>query len=204
MMRGSQSRLRLAIAAALFLLVLGFSVLGVATAAQPSATEYQIEAAYLLNFGKFVTWPSAPPGSNATQLPKSSETFSICVLGEDPFGSVLDATVRGEKINGKPVTARRVRHVQEAAGCDELFIGESGKSQNHKTISALNKAGVLTVSDAAGFLDRGGIIQFVVSGNKVRFEVNLEAADQAQLTLSSELLKVARSVRGKRAGGGPK
>jgi len=204
MIRGNQCRLRLATAAALFFLTLAVPVLGGAAPAQSSATEYQIEAAYLLNFGKFVTWPAASASSSAAAAPKSPDTFSICVLGEDPFGSVLDATVRGEKINGKSVTARRVRRVQEAAGCDVLFMGESGESRNHKAISALNKAGVLTVSDLAGFLDRGGIIQFVLSGNKVRFEVNLDAANEAQLTLSSELLKVALSVRGKRAEGGPK
>lgn len=204
MIRRGQNRLRLAIRAAFFVLTFGLAALRTDTFAQPSATEYQIEAAYLLNFGKFVTWPAASASSNTARVTKSPDIFSICVLGEDPFGSVLDATVRGEKINSKPVTARHVRGLEEAAGCNVLFIGESGESHSRKAISALNKAGVLTVSDVAGFLDHDGIIQFVLSGNNVRFEVNLEAAEEGQLTLSSELLKVARNVRGKRAGGGPK
>ena len=163
--------------------------------AQPSATEYQVKAAYLLDFGKFVTWPAAA-------APKNSEAFSICVLGDDPFGPILDNTVRGEKINGKPVTARRVRTIQQATGCHVLFVSDSGERLSRKTISALNKSGMLTVSDAHGFWENGGIIQFVYSGNRIRFEVNLDAAREAGITLSSELLKVARAVHGKNATGG--
>src|SRR6185503_7081447 len=153
--------------------------------AQPPATEYQVKAAYLLDFGKFVTWP-------AETSPKNSEAFSICVLGDDPFGTILDNTIRGEKINGKPVTARRVHSLQQATGCHVLFVSDSGERLSRNTISALNKSGMLTVSDAHGFWENGGMIQFVFSGNRIRFEVNLDAAQEAGLTLSSELLKVAR------------
>lgn len=163
--------------------------------AQPLATEYQVKAAYLLDFGKFVTWPAAT-------APKSSDAFSICVLGDDPFGTTLDNTVRGEKINGRPVTARRIRGIQDARGCNVLFVSDSGERLSRKTLSALNKSGMLTVSDAQGFWENGGIIQFVFSGNRIRFEVNLDAAQEAGLSLSSELLKVASAVHGKNATGG--
>lgn len=156
---------------------------------QPSGTEYQIKAAYLLNFGKFVKWSTPPPG----------DSFSICVLGKDPFGIVLDATVRDEKIEGKQVVARRISQPQDSAGCQVVFVSRSEEAQARKLLPALTKARVLTVSDMPNFLDRGGMIQFTFTGNRIRFEVNLDAAQDAELTLSSELLKVASAVRRKRA-----
>jgi len=132
--------------------------------AQPSPTEYQVKAAYLFNFGKFVKWPSAAGAS-----------FSICVLGTDPFGSILDTTVREEKIDGRQVVARRIVRPQEAAGCQIVFISRSEEGQARKFIPSLTKAGVLTVSDMPGFLDHGGMIQFTFVGNRIRFEVNLDA-----------------------------
>jgi hypothetical protein len=159
--------------------------------AQPPATEYQVKAAYLLNFGKFVTWPVNPP----------SQDFPICVFGADPFGSLLDATVRGEKIDGKPVVAQRIKAGENAAACKVLFIGRSEESQRKRLLAGLKKSGVLTVSDIPGFLDHGGMIQFVTTGSRVRFEVNLNAAQEGGIALSSELLKVATAVRGKPEGG---
>lgn len=162
--------------------------------AQAAAPEYEVKAAYLLDFGKFVTWPPSAPLAHRN-------TFTICVLGADPFGSILDGTVRGEKINNKPVTVRRIRSARNGADCNVLFVNENELRLSQKTISSLNKPGTLTVSDAPGFLDRGGMIQFVRSGDRVRFQVNLEAAQEGGLTLSSELLKVAGAVRGKPGGG---
>jgi uncharacterized protein DUF4154 len=159
-----------------------------ALSAQPSGTEYQIKAAYLLNFGKFVKWPSSPSGNS----------FSICVLGSDPFGTILDSTVRDEKIDAKQVVARRIANVSEATGCQVVFISRLEQGELRKSLPRLTKAGVLTVSDMPGFLDRGGMIQFTLAGNRIRFEVNLDAAQDAELTLSSELLKVASAVRRRR------
>ena len=158
--------------------------------AQSPATEYQVKAAYLLNFGKFVTWP-------ASAVPARLEAFSICVLGEDPFGAVLDSTVRGEKIESRPVLIRRIRNSREATNCNILYISRSEQSQVRKIASSLDKSGVLTVSDSSDFIAQGGAIQFTLSGNRVRFEVNVDAAQDAGLGLSSELLKVASSVHGK-------
>lgn len=165
--------------------------------AQPAAPEYEVKAAYLLDFGKFVTWPPAAVAAHRN-------TFTICVLGGDPFGSILDATVRGEKINNQPVAVRRIRSPHQGVECNVLFVNENEEQLSARTISTLNKSGTLTVSDSPGFLDRGGMIQFVRSSDRVRFEVNLKAAQEGGLTLSSELLKVAKAVRGKPAGGGTK
>jgi len=154
-------------------------------AAPPRPTEYQVKAAYLYNFGKFVRWPAA--GKN--------NSFAICILGRDPFGAILDETLAGESIDGQKVTAMRLARVQDAPTCRILFISSSESGRLSEILAALGKAGVLTVSDMPQFTQRGGMIQFVLEGDRVRFEVNLAAAQRSGLKLSSELLKVATAVR---------
>jgi YfiR/HmsC-like len=164
------------------LLALLLAAAWAATADAPKATENDVKAAYLYNFGKFVKWPGAP-----------GDQFPICVFGHDPFGALLDATVAGEKIEGKPVVARRIRSPQEATACRVLFIGDSERNQFQKVLDDAGK-GVLTVSDIRGFARHGGMIEFVKQQNRIRFEVNLAVARRAGLVLSSELLKVASAV----------
>lgn len=158
-------------------------------AAQPAKpSEYQVKAAYLLNFGKFVEWPAKPGAA-------PDEPFQICVLGKDPFGPFLDTALAGETINRAPLAARRIAKTQDAAPCRILFISTSEQESLKAILQSLEKVPVLTVSDIAQFGRQGGMIQFVFSGNRVRFDVNLVAARAAGLTLSSELLKVALSVK---------
>jgi hypothetical protein len=151
-------------------------------------TDYDVKAAYLYNFGHFVGWPA-----NAASA--KNDSFMVCVLGQDPFGPVLDTTLSGESIAGKRVTAKRISTPQESGNCQILFLSSVEDPQLHKIIEALNEQPVLTVSDMPQFSQRGGMIQFVLEGKKIRFEVNLTAAQHAGLTLSSELLKVATTVR---------
>jgi hypothetical protein len=152
-----------------------------------SPTEYQVKAAYLYNFGKFVAWPDRGES-------EKGEPFIICVLGDDPFGSVLDAAVTGATISGKGVAAKRIAKPQEIDGCRILFISSSESAHLAEILGAMDKANVLTVSDIPLFSRRGGMIQFVLDGSRVRFEVNLSNAEGAGLNLSSELLKVAVRV----------
>ncbi|MGZ4827438.1 MAG: YfiR family protein [Terriglobales bacterium] len=150
------------------------------------ATEYQVKAAYLFNFAKFVTWPTAAE--------RTDPSFTVCVLGRDPFGSALETTVSGEKIRGKPVVLKRVATAKEASGCRIIFISSSEEPKLKRVLSEMDP-GTLTVSDMPHFVDNGGMIQFVPEGKRVRFEVNLTAAEKSGLALSSELLKVATNVR---------
>jgi hypothetical protein len=166
-------------------LVLAVSLLCFAQANKPG--EYQVKAAYLYNFGKFVNWPSS-----FTPLNKNS--FVICILGQDPFGSVLESTVAGERVSGKPVELRRISRKQDATSCRVLFISSSERDRLEEVLTDFAPINILTVSDMPNFTSRGGIIQFVVLDNKIRFEVNLTAAERSNLTLSSELLKVAVAV----------
>jgi hypothetical protein len=119
----------------------------------------------------------------------------VCVLGPDPFGPALDAVLAGETIAGKNVVAKRISTPQESSRCQILFLSASESARVNKIIETLDKAAVLTVSDMPQFSEHGGMIQFVLEGKKVRFEVNLAATQHAGLTLSSELLKVATAVR---------
>jgi hypothetical protein len=155
-------------------------------AQQSKPQEYQVKAIYLYNFSKFVQWPASAG---------SKDTFAICVLGRDPFGSALDAALAGEKMEQKTIVALRIPDVQEAAKCQILFIANSEAARVKQILSALGKNNILTVSDIPEFSQNGGVIQFVIQENKVRFEVNLTAADKAGLTLSSQLLKVASAVK---------
>jgi YfiR/HmsC-like len=175
--------LRRTIAAVLWLLFAASSAFG-----QERPGEYQVKAAYLYNFGRFVEWPAklttANPGS-----------FNICVLGEDPFGPALDTALAGETIGNQKVAARRISSPQDSADCQILFISSSEAKRLNKIVEALDKTAVLTVSDIPQFSQRRGMIQLVMEGNRIRFEVNLAATQRAGLTLSSELLKVATAVR---------
>lgn len=158
------------------------------SAQQTKASESAVKATYLYNFSRFVQWP-------ADAASAKGNSFSICVLGEDPFGTVLDTILSGESIGGKAVVARRVAKPQDALDCHVLYISSSEDGRLKEILAGMEKAGVLTVSDIPQFSQRGGMIQFLLVGNKLRFEVNLTNAQTAGLTLSSDLLKVAVTVR---------
>jgi YfiR/HmsC-like len=162
----------------------GFAVSAAAQQTKPQ--EYQVKAVYLYNFGRFVEWPPSSAGD---------ESFVICVLGQDPFGAALDSTVAGEMIDDRKLVARRIAAPGDAAGCRILFISSSEAAHLKDILALVNKTTVLTVSDLPGFSDSGGMIEFVLQENKVRFRVNLAAAEKAGLTLSSQLLKVATDIK---------
>jgi hypothetical protein len=162
-----------------------------AFAQQGKPGEYQVKAVYLFNFGKFIEWPPDPA---------KRESFDICVLGRDPFGAALDSTLAGEKIGSLKPVARRISSVREAASCAILYVSSSENARVKQILDSVENRGVLTVSDLPGFTNDGGIIQFVFQDNKVRFEVNLAAAEKAGLTFSSQLLKVATAVKQNPAG----
>jgi hypothetical protein len=157
-------------------------------AQQPKPSEYQVKAAYLYNFGRFVKWPAGIAAGKG-------DSFAVCVLGQDPFGATLDSTLAGEALDGKPVVIRRIAKPQDAADCRILFVSSTEEHHLKEILAAIDPTGVLTVSDIPGFSRRGGIIQFVAEGERVRFEINLASAESARLVLSSELLKVAAAVR---------
>lgn len=151
--------------------------------------EYQVKAAYLLNFTRYVEWPPQALGA-------PDDPVSICVLGRDPFGSVLDATVRGRTAYGRPLAVRRIRAPSEAAGCHLVFISRETWGAQRELPRSLRSPGMLTVGESDDFAQEGGIIGFVIQNETVRFVVNAEARDRAGLRISSRMLSLAAAVYG--------
>jgi hypothetical protein len=147
--------------------------------------DYQVKAAFLLNFTKFVEWPG-------TAFTDAHSPLAICILGEDPFGNALDDMVKGEAVHGRELIIRRIRRAPESKACQVLFVASSGKDA--AKIFAESGPGVLTVGEGGKFLQDGGIIAFVIENRRVRFDIGQRAAMKAMLTLSSRLLMVARTV----------
>jgi hypothetical protein len=179
--------LRTKAAAAVCLAMAGLMAL--AAVGQPGPADYDVKAGYLFNFGKFlrVTGDAATP---------RRATFDICVLGHDYMGQVLDDLAAKQSIDGRPVRVLRVADAYAAAECDIVFISPDEGDGIPLDLDALGRADVLTVGDSPDFLKYGGMIQFVMKDNHVRFAVNLEAVNRTHLVLSSELLRVASSVTG--------
>ena len=172
--------------AALSLLAMG--LVEVQAGPEPGiAKEYKVKATYLFNFAQYVEWP-------ASAFPSAGAPITIGVLGSDEFGSFLDELVQGATVGGRPLHIIRSRQVDELKTCQVLFVSRSESARLAETLSALGDSGVLTVGESAGFAGRGGIIGFVLDGDKVRFEVNLGAAQRKGLKLSAQLLRLSRIV----------
>ncbi|HJP95474.1 MAG TPA: YfiR family protein [Pyrinomonadaceae bacterium] len=154
----------------------------VASVSAGPANEYQVKAAFLFNFAKFVEWP--PNAFSDTNTP-----FVIGVLGQDPFGSYLDDIVRGERVNNRSLTVQRYRHVGEIKQCQVLFISRSESDHIDQIVSSLKYRKILLVTDADG--GNGGVtIRFVNEGNRIRFKIDVQAAKAANLVISSKLLRL--------------
>lgn len=169
--------------------IVAICLIGSFASAQNRVSESDVQAAYLFNFGKFVRF--AP-----SDVVNKRQSFDVCIVGADPLGHTLDDLTGNEQLDGKPVRVVRVKAAAEARGCAIAYISASEGSRLESDLDTLRGQPVLTVSDNADFLKRGGMIQFVLVANHVRFAVNLDAVRSAQLGLSSELLKVAISVNG--------
>lgn len=165
---------------------------GSAVAQSRLPTEYEIKAVFLYQFGKFVEWPASSAGGG--------EPFTICVLGEDPFGIVLDETIRGQAILGRVLVAKRIVAIKDAGTCRILFISPSEDSRLPEILGALERKSVLTVGEGSQFTRRGGMINFKIEENRVRFAINLAATERAGLKVSSQLLKVASIVETQKGG----
>lgn len=149
--------------------------------------EYQVKAAFLFNFTQFVGWPTN--AFSGTDAP-----FTIGVLGDNPFGDFLKETVRGEKAGGHQIVVKHCQQANDAGDCQILFISASESKRLKSVLAALKGRKILTVGDTEGFAKNGGVIRLVTEQNKIRFQINLEAAKAAGLTVSSKLLRLAEIV----------
>jgi hypothetical protein len=151
------------------------------------AQEYQIKAIFLFNFVQFVTWP-------ATAFPGSHTPITIGILGNDPFGPFLEEAVRGEVIDGRSLTIKRFQVIGEVSDSQVLFVSKSEAGRLRQILAALQGTSILTVGEAEAFARQGGMINFIIVDNKVRYEINVEAAKRANLDISSKLLRLAKIV----------
>jgi len=156
--------------------------------AQADYTEYQVKAAFLFNFARFVEWP-AP----ATEPPADAPVL-ICVLGDDPFGQDLERAVKDKQVRGRNVAVKRSAQISELLACPLIFIGASEERRLDSILGELKGKSVLTVGEFENFAKRGGMIGFKIESRRVRFDINTQAADGVGLKLSSQLLKVGDVV----------
>ncbi len=156
-------------------------------AAQSDLTEYQVKAAFLFNFTKFVEWPDG-------SFEDAQAPIVVGIIGDDPFGDDLGRIIAGQKVQGRSLVIRRERWGDDLRRCHVLFVSASEHEHTSRILGGVQSAGVLTVSDMEGFAEAGGVIEFVIERNRVRFIVNLDAANQSKLRVSAKLLALARAI----------
>jgi hypothetical protein len=171
--------------------ILPFVVTGTELTNEAQApSEYQVKAAFLFNFAKFVEWPAAA-------FRNGQSPITICVVGDDPFGPAIDATVKGQSFANRSFSVRRVKQIPRDDTCQIAFFSgaESARTELGTAIRALP---ILTVGEDDATSESSGIINFVIEERKVRFDINLDAAERAGIKISSKLLKLAKRVHERR------
>lgn len=151
-------------------------------------TEYQVKAAFMFHFAQFVDWPS-----NAFKDPAAPLTY--CTIGDDPFQGGLEQTLLGKTIGPRQLRVLHLEQAPQAQQCQILFVAVEGK-RLRSVLEPLKKSPVLTVGDSENFAHDGGIIGFCLEEKKIRFDINLDAANQAELQISARLLALAKNVIG--------
>lgn len=151
------------------------------------ASEYDLKAAFLLNFTHFVEWP---PESFA----KSDSPLEVCILGPDPFGGALDGLVRGESAGGHPLAVRRVERPADAAGCHLLFLAHDEDAASLARVPGVREGTVLAIGESDDFLARGGFIRFLLQEGRIRLQVSTTALASSKLRVSSKLLRLTEPV----------
>lgn len=165
-----------------------------AVAVQPTPTQYDVEAAYLVRFTEFLRLPPEIA---------SGPSLDICVLGEDPFRGALKKLSESQRAGRQPIHARGTQTVNDLKGCAIVFLSNSESSQLDQDLKMLEGKDLLTVSDIPKFLEHGGMIQFLLEQDHVRFSINMNAVNRTRIGISSELIKVAKNVVGGPGGSTP-
>ncbi len=165
-----------------FALLLNFQQTG---AQNKPVLEYQVKAAFLYNFTRFISWPSS--AFNSPTAP-----FVIGIIGNDPFGSYLEDIIDQEKVGDHPLIVQRYHDIKDINNCQILYISMGDDNKIKEVIAGVAHKNVLTVSDAAKVVNRGGIINFFKDDNKLRVQINAAAAKAAGVEISSKLLKISK------------
>ena len=155
--------------------------------AQSGHAEYDVKAAFLFSFTKFVEWPGSA-------FADARAPVVMGIIGEDPFSGGLSRIVDGQVVQGRGIIVRRHQFGDDLRSCQVLFVSASERARVPQILASLQGSGVLTVSDLDGFAAAGGVMQFVMEESRVRFLINLDAALQAKLRINSKLLALAHVV----------
>lgn len=155
---------------------------------QVISDEYTVKAAFLYNFVKFVDWP-------AEEFKRGDDPIRICTLGESTIGRALDETLRGRTFGGRPLESIQISEPGKARDCQIVFVSSSEPKTLRSILSKMRTTGLLTVGEEDGFAEAGGMINLKLQDGKIHLEINAEAAERAQLRLSSKLLSLARIVK---------
>lgn len=153
--------------------------------AQPS--ELVVKAAFLPKFARYVTWPEGA-------RPAGVDPISLCIVGRDRFGALIDRAVRGQSVDQRPIVVRRLTSARDAAGCQLAFVNGGSTDATSAILEELKERPVLTITDAR-FGAARGMIHFAVEAGRVRFYIDQAMAERAQLKLDSRLLNIALGVR---------
>ena len=177
--------------------LLQFAIVGAVSSLLPAnayaqqTEEYHVKAAFLFHFAQLVDWPAPAAGGE-------NKPLTLCTIGHDPFDGGLEATLQGKSIGIRALQIRHLKLTQDAAGCQVLFIDSRDRKQISSVLAALKNEAVLTVGESDDFAKQGGMIGFSMDQDKVRFDINLDAALRVKLKISSRLLLLAKSVIGNR------
>jgi len=158
-------------------------------AGQESNVEYQVKAAFLYNFAKFIDWPP-------TAFLRPDDPFTICLAG-DPFAGALDKVIQGEVLNGRKLSIRRMTAADSAAGCQIVYVAPMQERRYAETNAVPLNSPILTVGETEDFINNGGMIRFIQTGHRIQFQINADAVSRTSLKVSSRLLRLAEIVRPK-------
>lgn len=159
--------------------------LGASADAAGQPTDTDVKAAFLPRFARYVTWPPAAS-------PKAGEPFVLCMIGNQPFGTAVEAAARSQSVDGRRIIVRKLPSGSVASGCQIAFVSGTALQPTQQVLAAIGRKPVLTVTDDGG---PRGIIHFTVVGGRVRFFIDQATARQNGLQISSRLLALAVGVR---------
>ena len=166
-------------------------LLQAAAAQEREAPEHELKAALLYNIATFVEWPD-------DAFPDKESPFVIGIFGQDPFGPLLESTLRGKTLCGRRIAVKRTSDKGEIRNCHVVYVPVAERARSDEILELLKGTRVLTVGESPGFASEGGCINFFIEGKRMRFEINPEAAKRSHLRVSSKLLRLARVVEDKR------
>ncbi len=149
--------------------------------------EYKIKTAFLVQFTNFVKWPP-------TAFSDGNASFTIGILGDDPFGDALEKMTQSRSVEGRPIAIRRSRKAADLRGAQMIFISKSERAQIPDLLDFFAGTNALTIGETEGFTIQGGMIEFTRNGDKIRFRINPPAAQQAGLQFDGRLTKLAAAV----------